>query len=584
MALRVHPAIRGSVTMFSAYGDFNHFPRKVREGCQRTGVNLIDVPNGKKDASDKAILVDMFLFALDNPPPCTIFLISGDVDFASALHKLGQRGYTIVLAIPSGVGVASTLCSAGRYVWDWPSVARGEGLVPAKAFQSREFLYAGNEINSYFIRQGSGGLASDDSDQSKDEFSESSQRSILKNKGHPSLWNHDFIFNRTEAEQYRNLKSVVTIDESNFQCAIPSSTSVNPLDPSTRVLPTNFLFPQNCQRVDGAAQLRSFEKSHIVDGAIVGDQHEEPNEGIEPTSPGANSQTSWVQPGDLEGLKRQLVKLLSLHGGKLGLLRLPAEYCKIFGRPLYLAEYKSLKLAHLVERMRDTFLVKGEGTARTLHLTKAGMRFANKYKKVWGSCISRRDRKANAGKEEVSFNDSPQKGCRHAGSSCTYPKEPENREISGSSPDSDSTSADEKGVDQEEREEDAADFEIPLPSVLVEEHEAGVRLEAFKQDLQELLVSHACKILVSSFLALYQLRYARHLDYTALGFQTLESLFEKVQDVAVLEEAEGSGRKFLVAKCAAQNGLNLAQNVIMKPPAASESSLQGESRRNQMTV
>ncbi|KAG0613608.1 hypothetical protein M758_6G115400 [Ceratodon purpureus] len=57
IALREHPHV-GAVTMFSAYGDFNHFPRKVREGCQRTGVNLIDVPNGKKDAADKAILVD----------------------------------------------------------------------------------------------------------------------------------------------------------------------------------------------------------------------------------------------------------------------------------------------------------------------------------------------------------------------------------------------------------------------------------------------------------------------------------------------------------------------------------------------
>lgn len=130
MALRVHPVIRGAVTMFSAYGDFNAFPRRLREGCQRTGVKLIDVPNGRKDAADKAILVDMFLFALDNPPPSSIMLISGDVDFAPALHILGQRGYTVILVIPSGVGVASALCNAGRFVWDWPSVARGEGFVP----------------------------------------------------------------------------------------------------------------------------------------------------------------------------------------------------------------------------------------------------------------------------------------------------------------------------------------------------------------------------------------------------------------------------------------------------------------------
>jgi hypothetical protein len=31
-ALRDHPKI-GVVTMFFAYGNFNHFPRTVREGC-----------------------------------------------------------------------------------------------------------------------------------------------------------------------------------------------------------------------------------------------------------------------------------------------------------------------------------------------------------------------------------------------------------------------------------------------------------------------------------------------------------------------------------------------------------------------
>ncbi|KAK4724340.1 hypothetical protein R3W88_027119 [Solanum pinnatisectum] len=123
MALRVHPVIKGLVTMFSAYGDFNAFPRRLREGCQRTGVKLIDVPNGRKDAADKAILVDMLVFALDNPQPSSIMLISGDVDFSPALHILGQRGYNAILVIPARVSVSSALCNAGSFVWDWPSVA-----------------------------------------------------------------------------------------------------------------------------------------------------------------------------------------------------------------------------------------------------------------------------------------------------------------------------------------------------------------------------------------------------------------------------------------------------------------------------
>ena len=73
----------------------------------------------------------MFLFALDNPPPSYIMLISGDVDFASALHILGQRSYTVILVIPSGVGVSSALSNAGSFVWHWPCAARGEGLLPS---------------------------------------------------------------------------------------------------------------------------------------------------------------------------------------------------------------------------------------------------------------------------------------------------------------------------------------------------------------------------------------------------------------------------------------------------------------------
>ncbi|XP_076919485.1 uncharacterized protein LOC143580296 [Bidens hawaiensis] len=154
MALRVHPVINGAVNMFSAYGDFNGFSRRLREGCQRTGVKLIDVPNGRKDAADKAILIDMFLFALDNPPPSSIMLISGDVDFSPALHVLGQRGYAVILVVPSGVGVSSALSNAGSYVWDWSTVVRGEGFVPVPLSRAHniESSYAKNEEETIVYR------------------------------------------------------------------------------------------------------------------------------------------------------------------------------------------------------------------------------------------------------------------------------------------------------------------------------------------------------------------------------------------------------------------------------------------------
>ncbi|KAE8711735.1 putative receptor-like protein kinase [Hibiscus syriacus] len=92
MALRVHPVITGAVMMFSAYGDFNAFPRRLREGCQRTGVKLVDRMEGR-----------------------------------TMLTRLSWS--TFILVIPAG-SVSSAQCSAGKFVWDWPSVARAEGFVP----------------------------------------------------------------------------------------------------------------------------------------------------------------------------------------------------------------------------------------------------------------------------------------------------------------------------------------------------------------------------------------------------------------------------------------------------------------------
>ncbi|KAK1274503.1 hypothetical protein QJS04_geneDACA008048 [Acorus gramineus] len=247
MALRVHPIIKGSVTTFSAYGDFNSFPRRLREGCQRTGVKLVDVPNGRKDAADKAILVDMFLFALDNPPPSSILLISGDVDFAPALHILGQRGYTIILVIPSGVGVSSALSNAGRFVWDWPSMARGEGFSSSKNLMS-------------------------------------------------------------EAPDVE--------EESIFYRGIPQS-EVYSLKYGSQSLPSG---------------LRE------------------------------------VPMGDIEGLKCQLVKLLEMSGGSLPLVRLPADYKKLFGRPLYVAQYGACKLAPLLQKFSDVLIVEGQGQRKFVSL------------------------------------------------------------------------------------------------------------------------------------------------------------------------------------------------------------------------
>ncbi|KAJ4866364.1 putative endonuclease or glycosyl hydrolase with C2H2-type zinc finger domain [Raphanus sativus] len=106
-----------------AYGDTNLIPHHVQQALSSTGVALNHVPAGVKDASDKKILVDMLLWAVDNPAPANIMLISGDRDFSNALHQLSMRRYTILLAHPPHA--SAPLVAAAKNVWLWTSLASG---------------------------------------------------------------------------------------------------------------------------------------------------------------------------------------------------------------------------------------------------------------------------------------------------------------------------------------------------------------------------------------------------------------------------------------------------------------------------
>jgi hypothetical protein len=76
--------------------------RGLRSELQSSGVSLTDCPhNGHKDAADKMMMIDMLTFAIDNPPPATVVLISGDKDFVYALSTLRNRRFNIVLVVPN---------------------------------------------------------------------------------------------------------------------------------------------------------------------------------------------------------------------------------------------------------------------------------------------------------------------------------------------------------------------------------------------------------------------------------------------------------------------------------------------------
>lgn len=438
MALRVHPVIDGAVTMFAAYGDFNAFPRRLREGCQRTGVKLIDVPNGRKDAADKAILVDMFLFALDNPPPSSIMLISGDVDFSPALHILGQRGYTVILVIPSGTGVSSALSNAGRFVWDWPSVARAEGFVPpVKGIREVTGLLRGCQVNDGVEGQ--------------------------------QLEEESIVYRGASRGCNSNTREVPVVSQTLSECS--SSTVLKLQNPTTA-------------RSDSLP----YGLSEICE----------------------EDELMWVQPGDLNGLKGQVMKLLKLSGGNLPLTRLPAEYQKMYGRPLYISEYGAAKLVNLLQKMVDSISVEGKGQRKFVRLRDSRNYSVGPTPTV---ILARPEKKGKAAQED-------------------------SIDIMAGTGSSEELSEEEKVATEENggKAEGEAKFNFETDN-----------LKRFRYELQDILVSYSCQIFLGVFEAIYHQRYKRQLKYSNFGVRHLEELLEKVRDIVVVQEEPVSKRKVMIA-------------------------------------
>ncbi|KJA27414.1 hypothetical protein HYPSUDRAFT_198186 [Hypholoma sublateritium FD-334 SS-4] len=92
----------------------------LRSEFQASGVSLIDCPhNGRKEVADKMIIVDMLAYAIDNPAPSTIILITGDRDFAYAMSILRLRQYQVILAtLPNAH--SSLIAQASKCI-DWYS-------------------------------------------------------------------------------------------------------------------------------------------------------------------------------------------------------------------------------------------------------------------------------------------------------------------------------------------------------------------------------------------------------------------------------------------------------------------------------
>jgi hypothetical protein len=108
----------GPIKQIQGYADLSRIPDYLKSSLQSSGVHLIDVPSTRKDAADKMMISDLVMFAVDNPAPQTLILISGDQDFAYPVAKLRLRGYKIIVIVPPG-GAAEGLKRQADRVYEW---------------------------------------------------------------------------------------------------------------------------------------------------------------------------------------------------------------------------------------------------------------------------------------------------------------------------------------------------------------------------------------------------------------------------------------------------------------------------------
>lgn len=139
----------GSITTFKAYvekadvllgGSSNTYQLSLLEQLGLFGVSLCYYPPAMRSSvGERLLLVDMLLFALDNPAPYTvIILITGHEISPYAISALRLRHYKVVLITPqnSGGPIRPSMASQANQVLDWATVMSRGRNSPAVGSQS----------------------------------------------------------------------------------------------------------------------------------------------------------------------------------------------------------------------------------------------------------------------------------------------------------------------------------------------------------------------------------------------------------------------------------------------------------------
>ncbi|KAG8940145.1 hypothetical protein FRC04_005629 [Tulasnella sp. 424] len=116
----------GTIDQFEAYCDWSsNAGTNIKNDLSISGVKLRDCPKkGWIGTVDKAIVVDMMVYALERPRTTTVLLISADRDHAYAISTLRNRGYPVKLVAPTGT-LHSNLQALADLL-DWNSIFKSD--------------------------------------------------------------------------------------------------------------------------------------------------------------------------------------------------------------------------------------------------------------------------------------------------------------------------------------------------------------------------------------------------------------------------------------------------------------------------
>ncbi|KAL5555756.1 hypothetical protein UlMin_037992 [Ulmus minor] len=110
----------------TAFGDVFDLSRANQRALSSTGINLSHIPRCGKNGAGRSLVLDLMYWVSQNSPPAHLFLISGEEDLASVLHRVRMKNYNVLLASPENA--PDVLCSAASIMWHWHDLLRGENL------------------------------------------------------------------------------------------------------------------------------------------------------------------------------------------------------------------------------------------------------------------------------------------------------------------------------------------------------------------------------------------------------------------------------------------------------------------------